>query len=603
MSSTEKILKARIQAIDNFTKPMQNVIKQTKTFQAVAKAVKPVTLRVKDLASKVINKAKVQLDKFKKTKVGQIALKIKDMASAKITSITSKIKSISSKAHSFMITAKDKASPVIESIKGKLKSLGAIATVAVALVAKGGIQGLGQEQTQKLTISRVIENTGKTKAQAKKTTDEYYKYLTEYANKTPFETSAVAQFGTKAMMMSKGNVDQAKQLTDMMGNVKAFVGDLRTEQEVAEAFFSVGNGNIEMLNNMLGTQYKSFEDAKKGIAKNQGGLVEEMSTTIPGLMSTIVGKTKDGMKNFVKAFTEPLANSFSGLIGFIDNASKYTTEFAQKIGDVMTGNVGGLGFGIADDIAYILGSIPMATKVIGDLVNKFFDFGIVKDAIRPIVDLFSGFTEAITTESPVVSGIISILGTTFNVAWGMIKTAVEIASPFIEKIFNFLGENAPQINNLIKTIGVVWDTVWKTVGPLLQVAWTIVSPILSSLLDSLSTIGTMVQNVGKWWQDMASKVSNNPIVAKVSEVWDNVTGKGKKSAFGTARVTGNDVPYRLHDGERVLTKGENKRYEQGMGNSVVIQMNATVREEADINKIATALVRKLNDNKIVAVRG
>ena len=36
-------------------------------------------------------------------------------------------------------------------------------------------------------------------------------------NKTPFETSAVTQFGTKAMMMSKGNVDNAKQLTDMMG--------------------------------------------------------------------------------------------------------------------------------------------------------------------------------------------------------------------------------------------------------------------------------------------------------------------------------------------------------------------------------------------------
>ena len=65
--------------------------------------------------------------------------------------------------------------------------------------------------------------------------------------------------------------------------------DLRTEQEVAEAFFSASNGNMEMLNTMLGTQYKTFEEAQKGIAKNQGGLVEEMSTTLGGLLSTISG--------------------------------------------------------------------------------------------------------------------------------------------------------------------------------------------------------------------------------------------------------------------------------------------------------------------------
>ena len=49
-------------------------------------------------------------------------------------------------------------------------------------------------------------------------------------------------------------------------NVKAFVGNLRTETEVAEAFFSASNGNMDMLNNMLGTQYKTFEALKKASA-------------------------------------------------------------------------------------------------------------------------------------------------------------------------------------------------------------------------------------------------------------------------------------------------------------------------------------------------
>ena len=65
MGNTERVLRARIQAVDNFTQPMRRIISQTKTFQAVAKAVKPVVLKAKDMASKVINKVKAQIDKFK----------------------------------------------------------------------------------------------------------------------------------------------------------------------------------------------------------------------------------------------------------------------------------------------------------------------------------------------------------------------------------------------------------------------------------------------------------------------------------------------------------------------------------------------------------
>lgn len=215
MSSTEKVLKAKIQAVDNFTKPMQKVISQTKAFQATAKAVKPLVLKAKDMASKVISKVKAQVDKFKATKFGQFVLKAKDMASKVLTKVNGMLRSFASKAWSATVSVKDKASSVLSSIQGKLSALAVGATVMVG--AKTGFNELANEQTEKLTINRVIKNSGKSKEEAKKSTDEFYKYLEEYANKTPFETSAVTQFGTKAMMMSKGNVDNAKELTSMMG--------------------------------------------------------------------------------------------------------------------------------------------------------------------------------------------------------------------------------------------------------------------------------------------------------------------------------------------------------------------------------------------------
>ena len=52
--------------------------------------------------------------------------------------------------------------------------------------------------------------------------------------------------------------------------------------------------------------------------------------------------------------------------------------------------------------------------------------------------------------------------------------------------------------------------------------------------------------------------------------------------------------------EKVLTKQEANRYEKGTNTGVNITINGlTVREEADITKIANKLVQKINQNKMV----
>ena len=548
MSSTEKVLRAKIQAVDNFTKPMQKVISQTKAFQATAKAVKPLVLKAKDMASKVISKVKAQVDKFKATKFGQFVLKAKDMASKVLTKVNGMLRSFASKAWSATVSVKDKASSVLSSIQGKLSALAVGATITVG--AKTGFNELANEQTEKLTINRVIQNSGKSKEQAKKSTDEFYKYLEDYANKTPFETSAVTQFGTKAMMMSKGDVDNAKNLTDMMGNVKAFVGNLRTETEVAEAFFSASNGNMEMLNNMLGTQYKTFEEAKEGIAKNQGGLVNEMSTTLGGLVSTITGKVKNSLKGVTKVFTDMLSGSMSGIISFIDSISPKMVAMAESVK--------------------------------------------------------AGFEAFMKSEQ--AGQYMQIFKTIFETAWGMIKTVIEAARPIIESVFNFIGQHSQEISTIVQMFGNIWSSVWKLAGTLLQGAWSICEPILSTLLKALSKVSGAVEEICSWWNKM-TELLKKPInavvnVAKKGASWvgDKLgLSDGKKSAWGTKRVVGNDVPYRLHDGERVLSRVEADRYDKGQNTQGVnITINGlTVREEADINKIANKLVQKINQSKMV----
>ena len=129
-------------------------------------------------------------------------------------------------------------------------------------------------------------------------------------------------------------------------------------------------------------------------------------------------------------------------------------------------------------------------------------------------------------------------------------------------------------------------------------------------MDSVKTkCKETIDSIVAWWKDFTSIITA-PIKAGieiVKTVKEKVTGKsegkseGQRSAWGTKRVVGNDVPYRLHDGERVLTRTEADRYDRGQNaQGVNITINGlTVREESDINKIASQLLKKINENKIV----
>ena len=551
MSSTEKVLKAKIQAIDNFTKPMQKVISQTKAFQATAKAVKPLVLKAKDMASKVISKVKAQVDKFKATKFGQFVLKAKDMASKVLSKVNGTLRAFAGKVWSATVSVKDNASSVLSSIQGKLSALALGTTIGVAV--KSGVDGLGQEQTQKLTINRVLTNSGMSKENAKKEMENYYSYLENYANKTPFETKTLAEWGTKAMMISKGDVDLAKKYTDAMANTKAFVGDMRTEYEVGQSFHEASLGNMTTLNNMLGANYETLDEALEGIAKNQSGLVDEMSTTLPGLMSTITGKIGVGLKNIAKVFTDMLSGSLSGIIGFIDNISPKMVAMAESV------------------------------KV--------------------------GFEAFVKSEQ--ASQYMQIFKTVFEVAWNLVKSTIEAVRPVIESIFNFIAQHSTEISAIVKTFGTVWQSVWKTVGVLLQGAWGICEPILSTLVKALAKVSGAVEQICSWWNKMTSLLSK-PInavvnVAKKGASWvgDKLGLSEGKNAFGSGRIARDGTIRTLHQGEKVLTRTETDAYLKGQNtNSINVVINGlTVREESDINKIASQLLKKINENKIVYAGG
>lgn len=498
---------------------------------------------LQDKASPKMKTIKRGLDVLKKAKAN---IKVDTVnAKAKINELKGKLKGIKEKV--IPARVQDKASPILQGIKGKLMSLAA--GVTFTAVAKVALEGIGQEQTQKITINRVFENAGQTKKQAKKATNDYYKYLESYANKTPFSTASVAQFGTKAAMISKGDMAQAKEITRLMGNTKAFVGDMRTEQEVAEAFFSASTGNMEMLNNMLGTQYKTFDEARKGIAKNQGGLVDEMSKTLPGALSTMQGVLQVGIKNIFKPFSSGIAGGF--------------TKITQAI-EVMA---------------------PLIASGLQSIMTP----------LAPLGQMFNGFLDSIINKSPATMGIFSIFGTVIQTVFQMIGAVVQAVGPIVVKILQFIGQNAGVITSIIKLLGTTWQLAWSIIGTALKLAWSIIKPPLDSLSRMLITVRGAVDALRDAWSRAMNFIKNNPITAKINKIFGG-GDEGRGHASGLARVPYDNYPARLHQGETVLSRREADEYRNNTSGGITFAKLADtiiVREEADIDKIIRGINRKI----------
>lgn len=106
----------------------------------------------------------------------------------------------------------------------------------------------------------------------------------------------------------------------------------------------------------------------------------------------------------------------------------------------------------------------------------------------------------------------------------------------------------------------------------------------------------VVDEIKKIWKDLTDVLSH-PIKAAVDFVGKLFGGKTDgQHATGLSYVPYNGYVAELHEGERVLTAQQNRSMANGFGGVSIAKLADTivVREQADIDKIANALARKIN---------
>ena len=224
----------------------------------------------------------------------------------------------------------------------------------------------------------------------------------------------------------------------------------------------------------------------------------------------------------------------------------------------------------------------------------------------------------------------------------ILQQLMEKISPVVEKVTEWINKNPKMVETILIVGGVItgFGAILTSLGAVLgglSLAITAVNiafaPTNLLILGIIVVLGSIIamailmkkawdenwngiqdktrevcDNIKNWWKGVTDWINNNPIVASVKNFFSGETAqarvankKGQKSAWGTKRVIGNDVPYRLHDGEKVLTRTQADAYEKGFNSAGPISINIenmTVREEADINKVAKELVNRLNRSRL-----
>ncbi|UED78737.1 phage tail tape measure protein [Lysinibacillus sp. CD3-6] len=353
------------------------------------------------------------------------------------------------------------------------------------------------------------------------------------------------------------------------------------------------------------------------------------SETFRGIIGSIVGK----VKSLVGAFK---TGGTGGLIDAIfppDIAKKVNAVVGgikAKISELMAAFKSGGVKGVFDEIfgagsfAKVKAKFEEVKAYVTEKVTQLSSvFGRLKGAFTQVWTTISSIISNLwTVIQPYLSGLWNLLQILGDVAVLVFNNVIAPALSFVAQLFSTLWTIAQPIINAIaqgfellsKVIKWLWDNV---LAPLVEFILTGVKNAFDIFSDALSGVQGWFESLSGWISTVSGHIKDfvgfvssvkmpdwlsEGINSTVSFVGNMIGGdKGGKPDgshyHGLDNVRYDGYRAVLHKGERVLTASENRQYSQNGGGSspgtisiAKLADSIIVREEADIRKIADALV-------------
>lgn len=321
------------------------------------------------------------------------------------------------------------------------------------------------------------------------------------------------------------------------------------------------------------------EKALPYIQKALEGVIAKM----PGLTEALGGAIEKAGPVF-----EKLAGSVSGFLGkagplMQQIAVMFENSFLQALPAITT---------LKDNFLSIL---PAAEPVIMTLAS------VISSAVPPIAEIFAGVSSVVAEVMPVISQIVSEVGGKVSAAFSSMGSSTGV----LQQLFATAG---PAISSVL-------STVWSVAGPILDLAMQGVGlladafgwafPYIQSVIEAVwSVIGPVFSKIGEGIGKVTAAVK------KIRGIDEGDGGDGDTSggsipahATGTSYFSGGWTTVGEHGpelmnlpaGAKILSNSESRATVQGNKNIEINIAHMEIRSEADIQKIAEELAKKLEE--------
>lgn len=359
----------------------------------------------------------------------------------------------------------------------------------------------------------------------------------------------------------------------------------------------IGDIGAEILNKL------GFEKAAEGF-QNFFDTLSDLFGQIPELLSSAID-------TIVSFFTETIPNAFNSAIeavqGFVDNIIEFFTvtvpeAFSTFVNETIPNAINSIvqwfeqlpymiGYAIGELIGYfylfatnlwtwITTELPLIIEGIiqwfAQLPSRIWEWltGVVTNVINWGVEMYNN---AVLAASNFVNGVIEwisqlpsriwawLISTVSNViSWGanMVSQARSVATNFVNSFISFITSLPSKVWGIIQQIpskvSAIGSQLYNAGRNIFQSLWNGIKSIGNSILgwvsDFAGKIGSFVSGIIDGFKNIVSGANDAKSAAK------SVDGK---HANGLDYVPYNGYVAELHEGERVLTKQQNREYNEG----------------------------------------
>lgn len=276
--------------------------------------------------------------------------------------------------------------------------------------------------------------------------------------------------------------------------------------------------------------------------------LDKVMTVMPSFESS-VGKVFDAVGPVLLSIGNIFSDSANKMGFSFENVTSIIADAVTVVGNIITAVapvISGILQGVGSIVEAVFPAIASVMSMVGEKIVAVYTM------LGSHSQLFQGIVE---TMGPIISGVISGLGVVIGGAFDVIIAAVDLCLSAFEKAF-------PAIEAVVKSV------------------WNVIEPIINGIGKGISAVAGAVKNVAGFIGGGKSSVGAN---ATGTSYW--------RGGYTTVGEHGPEL-INLPAGSKVHSNSDTQKIIGGKAVNINIG-SMVIREEADIDKVTTELVKKM----------